>query len=73
MLKPRRLGIRIKGDNGTYYPHTLNNTVLASTRALIAFLENNYQADGSIKIPKALQPYMGGKGNHKIIIIIIIV
>lgn len=57
----RRLGIRIKGDNGTYYPHTLNNTVLASTRALIAFLENNYQADGSIKIPKALQPYMGGK------------
>ena len=57
----RRLGIRIKGDNGTYYPHTLNNTVLASTRALIAFLENNYQADGSIRIPKALQPYMGGK------------
>lgn len=62
----RRLGIRIKGDNGTYYPHTLNNTVLASTRALIAFLENNYQADGSIKIPKALQPYMGGKEIIKI-------
>lgn len=62
----RRLGIRIKGEDGTYYPHTLNNTVLASTRALIAFLENNYQADGSIKIPKALQPYMGGKEIIKI-------
>ena len=57
----RRLGIRVKGENGNYYPHTLNNTVLASTRALIAFLENNLQEDGSIKIPKALQPYMGGK------------
>lgn len=56
----RRLGIRTKGDAGTYYLHTLNNTVLASTRALIAFLENNYQEDGSITIPKALQPYMGG-------------
>ncbi len=62
----RRLGIRIKGEDGTYYPHTLNNTVLASTRALIAFVENNYQADGSIKIPKALQPYMGGKEIIKI-------
>ncbi len=57
----RRLGIRVKGENGNYYPHTLNNTVLASTRALIALLENNYQEDGSIKIPKVLQPYMGGK------------
>ena len=57
----RRLGIRVKGENGTYYPHTLNNTVLASTRALIALLENNYNPDGSINVPKALQPYMGGK------------
>lgn len=56
----RRLGIRTKGENGTYYVHTLNNTVLASPRGLIAFLENNYEKDGSIKIPKALQPYMGG-------------
>lgn len=57
----RRLGIRVKGENGTYYPHTLNNTVLASTRALIALLENNYNEDGSISVPKVLQPYMGGK------------
>ncbi|MBE7076262.1 MAG: serine--tRNA ligase, partial [Clostridiales bacterium] len=57
----RRLGIRTKGEKGTYYVHTLNNTVLASTRALIALLENNYQADGSIRVPKVLQPYMGGK------------
>ena len=57
----RRLGIRTKGENGTYYVHTLNNTVLASPRGLIAFLENNVQADGSINIPKALRPYMGGK------------
>ncbi len=57
----RRLGIRIKGENGTYYPHTLNNTVLASTRALIAFLENNYNEDGSINIPEVLRSYMGGK------------
>ncbi len=57
----RRLGIRAKGENGNYYVTTLNNTVLASTRALIALLENNYQEDGSIKIPKALRPYMGGK------------
>ena len=56
----RRLGIRVKGEKGNYYPHTLNNTVLASTRALIALIENNYQADGSIKIPVALRPYMGG-------------
>ncbi len=57
----RRLGIRTKGENGTYLVHTLNNTVLASPRGLIAFLENNVQEDGSILIPKALQPYMGGK------------
>ena len=56
----RRLGIRTKNDKETYYLHTLNNTVLATPRGLIAFLENNYQEDGSIKIPKALQPYMGG-------------
>ena len=56
----RRLGIRIKGENGNYFAHTLNNTVLASTRALIAFLENNVNGDGSVTIPKALQPYMGG-------------
>ena len=57
----RRLGIRIKGEKGNYYAHTLNNTVLASTRALIAFLENNYNEDGSINIPEVLRPYMGGK------------
>ena len=57
----RRLGIRAKDDKQTYYLHTLNNTVLASSRAIIALLENNYQKDGSIKIPKVLQPYMGGK------------
>ena len=57
----RRLGIRAKGENGNYLLSTLNNTVLATPRGLIAFLENNYQKDGSIKIPKALQPYMGGK------------
>ncbi len=57
----RRLGIRTKGEKGTYLVHTLNNTVLATPRGLIAFLENNVQKDGSIKIPKALQPYMGGK------------
>lgn len=56
----RRLGIRSKDEKGTYYVHTLNNTVLASPRGLIAFLENNVQEDGSILIPKALQPYMGG-------------
>jgi len=55
------LKIRTKGENGTYYVHTLNNTVLATPRALIAFLENNYQEDGSVRIPEALRPYMGGK------------
>ena len=57
----RRLGIRAKGEKGNYFPHTLNNTVLASTRALIALLENNYNADGTITVPEALRPYMGGK------------
>ena len=57
----RRLGIRAKGENGNYYVSTLNNTVLASTRAVIAFIENNYNEDGSINIPEALRPYMGGK------------
>ena len=57
----RRLGIRKKGEKGTYYLHTLNNTVVATPRGLIAVIENNYQEDGSIKIPKVLQPYMGGK------------
>ena len=56
----RRLKIRIKGENGNYLPHTLNNTVVAPPRMLIAFLENNYNKDGSINIPKTLQPYMGG-------------
>ncbi|MFR6099443.1 MAG: aminoacyl--tRNA ligase-related protein, partial [Longibaculum sp.] len=57
----RRLGIRTKGEQGTYYVATLNNTVLASTRALIAFIENNYNEDGTISIPEVLRPYMGGK------------
>ena len=57
----RRLKIRINGENGKYFAHTLNNTVVAPPRMLIAFLENNLQADGSIKIPDVLQPYMGGK------------
>lgn len=56
----RRLGIRVKGKDGKYFAHTLNNTVVAPPRMLIAFLENNLQADGSIKIPEALRPYMGG-------------
>ena len=58
----RRLGIRVKGVDGKkYFAHTLNNTVVAPPRMLIAFLENNMQADGSIRIPEALRPYMGGK------------
>ena len=56
----RRLGIRIKGEKGNYFAHTLNNTVVAPPRMLIALLENNYQEDGSVLIPKVLQPYMGG-------------
>lgn len=57
----RRLGIRIKGENGNYFAHTLNNTVIAPPRMLIAILENNYQPDGSVIIPEVLRPYMGGK------------
>ena len=58
----RRLKIRVKGSDGqNYLPHTLNNTVVAPPRMLIAFLENNLQADGSVRIPEALRPYMGGK------------
>ena len=57
----RRLKIRVVGENGKYFAHTLNNTVVAPPRMLIAFLENNLNADGSVNIPKALQPYMGGK------------
>ncbi len=56
----RRLKIRVEGENGRYFAHTLNNTVVAPPRMLIAFLENNLQEDGSVRIPKALQPYMGG-------------
>ena len=58
----RRLKIRVKGKDGKkYLAHTLNNTVVAPPRMLIAFLENNLNADGTVNIPKALQPYMGGK------------
>lgn len=57
----RRLKIRVKGENGNYFAHTLNNTVVAPPRMLIAFLENNLQADGSVRIPEVLRPYMGGK------------
>ena len=58
----RRLKIRVRGEDGKLYlPHTLNNTVVAPPRMLIALLENNLQADGSVLVPKALQPYMGGK------------
>ena len=58
----RRLGIRVRNkEKGNYFPHTLNNTVVAPPRMLIAFLENNLQEDGSVRIPEALRPYMGGK------------
>ena len=57
----RRLGIRSKGEKGNYYVHTLNNTVVATPRGLIALVENNYNKDGSITIPEVLRPYMGGK------------
>ncbi len=57
----RRLGIRVRGEKGTWFPHTLNNTVVAPPRMLIAFLENNLQADGTIRIPEPLRMYMGGK------------
>ena len=60
----RRLGIRVRGDEGSYFAHTLNNTVVAPPRMLIAFLENNLQMDGAVRIPEVLRPYMGG--NDKI-------
>ena len=56
----RRLSIRVKGDKGNYFLNTLNNTCLATPRGLIAVIENNYNEDGSVNIPKVLQPYMGG-------------
>lgn len=56
----RRLGIRVKGEKGNYYPHTLNNTVVATPRGLIGVIENNYNEDGSITVPEVLRPYMGG-------------
>lgn len=61
----RRLKIRVNGENGKYFAHTLNNTVVAPPRMLIAFLENNLQADGSVRIPEVLQPYMGGQKEIK--------
>jgi len=61
----RRLKIRVNGKDGKYFAHTLNNTVVAPPRMLIAFLENNLQADGSIRIPEALRPYMGGQTEIK--------
>ena len=62
----RRLGIRIKGEKGNYYAHTLNNTVVAPPRMLIAILENNYQPDGSVIVPEVLRPYMGGTDRIKV-------
>ena len=62
----RRLGIRIKGENGNYFAHTLNNTVVAPPRMLISIMENNYQPDGSVVIPEVLRPYMGGKESIKL-------
>ena len=60
IAQARRLSIRVKGETGNYYLHTLNNTCVATPRGLIALIENNYQSDGSVKVPKVLQPYMGG-------------
>ena len=57
----RRLGIRYKTEKGNAFAHTLNNTVVAPPRMLIAFVENHLRADGSVEIPEALRPYMGGK------------
>ena len=57
----RRLGIRVKGESGNYLVSTLNNTVIASPRGMIAVIENNVNKDGTVNVPKALQPYMGGK------------
>lgn len=61
MLKVEDFGIRVKGENGNYLPHTLNNTVVAPPRMLISFLENHYNPDGSVDIPEVLWKYMGGK------------
>ena len=61
----RRLGIRVRTKEGNYFAHTLNNTVVAPPRMLIAFLENNYNEDGTVTIPKPLQIYMGGKTEIK--------
>ena len=61
----RRLKIRVNGKDGKYFAHTLNNTVVAPPRMLIAFLENNLQADGSVRIPEVLRPYMGGKSESR--------
>ena len=61
----RRLKIRVNGKGEKYLAHTLNNTVVAPPRMLIAFLENNLQADGSVRIPEALRPYMGGMSEIK--------
>lgn len=63
----RRLKIRVVGEGGKYFAHTLNNTVVAPPRMLIAFLENNLEEDGSVRIPKALQPYMGGKEKIEVV------
>ena len=62
----RRLGIRTKGEKGNHFVHTLNNTVVATPRGLIALIENNYNEDGSVSIPKVLQPYMGGKSKIEV-------
>ena len=63
----RRLKIRVKGKDGKYFAHTLNNTVVAPPRMLIAFLENNLNPDGSVNIPEALRPYMGGKEKMEVV------
>ena len=60
MLRQEDFSIRIRGKEGNYFAHTLNNTVVAPPRMLIAFLENNLNADGSVNIPEVLRPYMGG-------------
>jgi len=61
----RRLGIRIRGENGNYFAHTLNNTVVTPPRMLISFLENNIDKEGAVRIPEPLRPYMGGNDTIK--------
>lgn len=61
----RRLGIRVRDENGVHFAHTLNNTVVAPPRMLIAYLENHYQEDGSVTVPEVLRPYLGGKENFR--------